>query len=594
MSGFRVVGQDRWLWLIVALAAILLFWNLSGRCLWQDEAETALLGKNILCFGLPYAWDGKNLISQEEGREFTFHSRQGTGGPGPDGLWRWSPWIQCYVAALSMSIFGATTFGARFLFVVAALLSVPLTYLLAVRLFGSRPLARWSALFLSLSVPFLLYARQCRWYGVAYPLLVCLFLCVLALARERKGAWSGLVISAVLLWYTNFFLAAGLLVALAAAAPVYRWERRFLIRFGLGLAAIGIFTLPSFVIFSSIGSGVRFEWARTMSYLAEYASEYFVFLVPLPIAAILVYAVAARGEILGLCGQWRRTALFLITFCICFVLVLSTGPFAFFRYLNPLLPITSILLALGVSYLAGKNFWIGMATVALVLFTDILHQFPLAFLGAPGSQSNVDLFVSIGPQTTYRNALIDFPLLCYFREIRRPIDDAERIVAQYLNEHAASGDVVLSGYGDLALQFHTGLKVIGGPQEPISAKRMSQWRDSDWLFPRRVWLGRDRNMSRFIWQGLLLRDLPAWVALPLEPHALARLTVLEELQYIRTPVRGTDIATSNCPEPQRHLFDVLAPSEAKEIFGLAADAEIELYQRRRDRAFMDHPPGPHR
>src|SRR5271154_1924162 len=80
---------DKVLWAITALAAVLIFWSLGDRYLWQDEAETALLGKNILTFWRPIAYDGTNFVSQEAGREFNKS----------DFLWRWSPWIQFYVAA---------------------------------------------------------------------------------------------------------------------------------------------------------------------------------------------------------------------------------------------------------------------------------------------------------------------------------------------------------------------------------------------------------------------------------------------------------------------------------------------------------------
>ena len=70
---------------VLAVAAFLLFYNLGQRPFWQDEAETACLAKNVLRTGLPYAFDGVNVVSQEEAREF-----DKTGGY----LWRWSPGIQ--------------------------------------------------------------------------------------------------------------------------------------------------------------------------------------------------------------------------------------------------------------------------------------------------------------------------------------------------------------------------------------------------------------------------------------------------------------------------------------------------------------------
>jgi hypothetical protein len=50
---------------LLLLAALLIFANLNDRRLWDDEAETALLAKSILRFGVPVAWDSVTLISQE-------------------------------------------------------------------------------------------------------------------------------------------------------------------------------------------------------------------------------------------------------------------------------------------------------------------------------------------------------------------------------------------------------------------------------------------------------------------------------------------------------------------------------------------------
>ncbi|HEV3261620.1 MAG TPA: glycosyltransferase family 39 protein, partial [Gemmataceae bacterium] len=141
--------KDPVLWAILVLALPLLFGSLGDRCLWQDEAETALLGSNILRTGIPVAYDGKNLVSQETGREF-----------GRDFVWRWSPWVQFYLAAASIKVLGAGTVAARLPFVVLGFLTIPATYVLARGLFGPVGVARLSALLLTLSVPFLLHARQ--------------------------------------------------------------------------------------------------------------------------------------------------------------------------------------------------------------------------------------------------------------------------------------------------------------------------------------------------------------------------------------------------------------------------------------------------
>ena len=85
----------------------MLFSSLDNNYLWQDEAATALLGENIIQYGLPKVYDGKNIISQEAGIDYD-----------DNFLHRWTSWGDNYIAALSMWMFGISTFGARFLFVI--------------------------------------------------------------------------------------------------------------------------------------------------------------------------------------------------------------------------------------------------------------------------------------------------------------------------------------------------------------------------------------------------------------------------------------------------------------------------------------------
>ena len=82
--------------IILALGAFLLLFHLDHRPFWQDEAETAVLAKRVLEYGVPRAYDGVNLVSQEAGHEY-----------GPNYLWRWSPWLQIYVAAGAFRLGGS-------------------------------------------------------------------------------------------------------------------------------------------------------------------------------------------------------------------------------------------------------------------------------------------------------------------------------------------------------------------------------------------------------------------------------------------------------------------------------------------------------
>ena len=85
--------------LCAAVVGFLVFFNLGGRMFWGDEAETGMLAKNVLRFGVPRVNDGTNDI--------TLHGDKIDANPA--GVWTWSPWLQEYLAAGSLGIFGPTT-----------------------------------------------------------------------------------------------------------------------------------------------------------------------------------------------------------------------------------------------------------------------------------------------------------------------------------------------------------------------------------------------------------------------------------------------------------------------------------------------------
>ena len=192
---------------LLCLSAGLALYGLGTPRLWEDEAETALLARSILAHGLPLARVGNDLISQEEGQEF-----------GADLIWRWTPWLDKYVAAGSFLVFGEGTRAARLPFAMLGLGAVASVYGLALGLFRDRRVAVLSMAFLGTSVPFLLHVRQCRYYVLVILGTSLAVQCATAAAR-RPGiaAPLGLVAAATVVFHANFLAFAALAVALPAA-----------------------------------------------------------------------------------------------------------------------------------------------------------------------------------------------------------------------------------------------------------------------------------------------------------------------------------------------------------------------------------------
>jgi 4-amino-4-deoxy-L-arabinose transferase-like glycosyltransferase len=462
--------RDPVLWALTALGAALLLWNLGGRCLWQDEAETALLGRNILQYGKPLAFDGINYVSQEASHEF-----------GPDHVWRWSPWVQFYLAAGGLKTFGETTLGARLPFAILAIFVVPLTYLLARRAYESILVARFAALAQATAVWFLLHARQSRWHAPAYVLACVVLLAVFEVERrasspvegDRRGRLSLhvalLAVAGAALFYTNYFVAICFLVAIAIASPLLARDRAFFLRLGIGLAGAALLSLPGVIFFNVLGKtggGQSSAWTQFWIYVVQF----FTFLAPLPLVAVAAIADGARP-----------VTRFLLGLSVATCVMLALAPWTMFRYLTILYPVASLLAGLALAWLVRRNAIAGWIAAALFVWTSILHQLPLAYMQVDGSKQADARFS---------------PLAAYLGEVIAPPGDTECRLAGYLRANAHPGETVLATYGDLPLQFYTRMHVAGGMQgQPLPAA-------PDWLIGRSFYLstepGKDYSVLRFI------------------------------------------------------------------------------------------------
>jgi len=253
--------------------------------------------------------------------------------------------------------------------------------------------------------------------------------------------------------------------------------------------------------------------------------SYLSFLVPLPILLLLGYLLVRRKESSSLSPGWRRPALFLLGLTAVYLVYLSLAPWWMFRYTSVLFPVAAILCALAVDWVYQWDRLAGSALVIVLIACNLLHQTPFGFR-AGFDRGKVLLFPSFG--------LIGFPLVGYAYELLRPPEVPEEILSHYLDEHARPDDVVLISYGDLPLQFYTGLRVAGGMQgEPWPA-------DPDWIIIRGFKMtdnpGKDGDVRRFA------------------------ESIIERGGYERV-FAAPDSGTPNNPDPYYHLFR--APSRLK-------------------------------
>ncbi len=232
-------GARRWrdYWLVgpvLCLAALLLFTGLGRDYLWADEGDTAVLAKSIVKFGVPTAWDGATFIDSDFGARLN-----------DDLVMVSHPWLRYYVTAASFAVFGETALAARLPFALLGLATIALTYLMVIRVTGNRWTAVSAALLLTLSVQFLLYARESRHYALNAALT-----CLLVLQFLRLTSWTSSVLFAILgiLLFHSHPIALAPIGALGLLTLVYAPLREHRRGFWRAAPIIAAFTLPWLVI----------------------------------------------------------------------------------------------------------------------------------------------------------------------------------------------------------------------------------------------------------------------------------------------------------------------------------------------------------
>jgi len=154
------------------LAAVLLFAQLGHYALWDDEAIDALMARSVLNTGDTGGVDDDgNIIGYRNG--FLLNKLRVEGEPP----------LTAYLVALSFGLFGETSWAARLPAATFGLAAVGLMLWWMWRLRVSPLTASMFCIALLLNVPFLLFARQCHYYGIA-------MFCVLAIVYSYLY-WQG-------------------------------------------------------------------------------------------------------------------------------------------------------------------------------------------------------------------------------------------------------------------------------------------------------------------------------------------------------------------------------------------------------------------
>ncbi len=213
---------------IMLLAVLLRVLFLGKESLWWDEAESVRIA----------GADWRHLI---------------------DTLWNGQANMGFYYALLHMWLgLGRTEFALRALSVLFAVITIPLCYVLGLRLFGRRS-GLLAALLITLNVYHVRYSQEARSYALVVLLVTLSSLFYVAAIRRPSGrAWGLYTIAIVFGLYSHFFVVLVLMAHWISLAFLPRRDVpwRFVV---MSAGAIGILLLP-LVVFSLTKDKGQIDW----------------------------------------------------------------------------------------------------------------------------------------------------------------------------------------------------------------------------------------------------------------------------------------------------------------------------------------------
>ena len=411
-------------------------------------------------------------------------------------------------------------------FALLGLVSVVSLYPLALVLFGDRRIAVLAMAFLAVSVPFILHARQCRYYVLVILASIWTLYFFVGLARGSRGAVVGFTVALTALFHANHLAFLATPVALAPCALVLRFDRTAIRRAAVAGVLIALLTGPWAVYLRMLGKTEEmrlYGFWENLAFYAEGTSRY-----TFPIVVVPAFLVLAWFRPLLDARTWRPFVLVLV-YAVTYVVAMSAAPWSFYRYTVNLLPVSALLLAcMGVAVFR----WSGVAGTVLVactMLTGLLHQLSAAPLPAP----SFNLLLEGRSFPVYDRF---FPLGNFLHEVSHPYVGPMEELLQRLRAEARPGDRIFITYGDLILQFYTDHEVRGGQ----SGRELRGWPEPEWVVIRSFFRFGDRPALRADADAML-----AWLNDEVPPD-----------HYDTVPMTVTDVPWDDIPEPHLHWYRV--------------------------------------
>lgn len=445
----------------------LLFANLSEQALWNDEGFTASISRNTLKYGYPSSFDGLNYLYPDS-PEFNW--------PGTY-ICRVDPWFPIYITALSFKLFGVSTWSARIVFAAAGFFALIILYTFCIRFLRAKSIGLLSVLLLATSAPFLLHARQARYYGIVILLCLIIFYSYYRIIEGRKGyLWLGIACALLSLSHHGSFVpifGSVWIMALFIDRDKIQWKSF------IAMSIIPVFFFLAWIVFSWSGMSdtVAFPVNTTLTQIKKNfefqirtINNYFVPVV-FWILVVIAFRFSKKYPVIRLSdkekGLFIRIGM-ILALNIIFFTIFGLRTMRYYVHYLPFLCLAEAVLLLKL-FRWKKS--VALIILLLAIFTNFLSRPNPLFL-TKGLPAPLD----VSEHSKFRAYL-----LSYLYEITHEYIGPLEALCDYLKRYAEPGDRIKIVKGDLTVIFYHPELIV------LNDERYFKKTYPEWLVIRKYW-----------------------------------------------------------------------------------------------------------
>jgi len=510
-----------------------MFLKLGDRLLGGDETYTATFSKNILKYGYPKAYDGKNILYSDFDGEsctkyFPIFKKESY-------ALIFSPWLEMYVTAASFFFFGLNTFAARFPFALCGLISLVVLYFFTLKLTKNKKIANLSIFLLAFYIPFYLYSRTARYHSLTMLLSLLVLYFYLGLLENKKLAYCFFVIFSVLLFYAHYIPFFAVYPSIILHFLIFKFNKKIFKNLIYSSFIIFCFTFPWFLYANFSNQSAGFGLLRILEgfvYLSGYFSIYTI-----PFVFYLFFPGILYNK------NKFSDSYFLLFFLILFgilITVFGHSSLPSFRYIAFLFPISMILMA-AVLLDIKKHKYLMVIIIILLIFTNYLFIFPFKpfekiILNRVSKNSDGYLFIKDGLGARYF-------MVNYLYEITHHHSIPEEKIINEIKTKYNKGDIILTNGINEVYIFYLDATIY----------RTSLNKSPNWIIPKK---------PDALWDGQ-------------EDYEFV-MSMIDE-RYEKIVINSTDyIYPLDSPHPRTHRFKENKEMKTKDIYPYET-YPIEIY-----------------